>query len=194
MSNSHDEIRKLLKASREMLAPKHKIQEQRDIRLKYGMISEQESSGYEVFQKQDIGKSVENTINKDISNDEIKSKEYKVSGYNIVLHGKSKTNLQLTEPEMKSFQETVEQFSKEVTELALFNNFNLYPNKVEWSGKISEYDITFNYIIPDGAYVDTEKVKTDDDFLDMVTKLNNFYDKLKAKWEPIIQERLKLDN
>jgi hypothetical protein len=191
MSNSHDEIRKLLKASRQMLAPKNHISETNQIRSKHGLITEQESSGYEVFQKANIAKSVEDTINKDESNKEDKQTSYRVSGHEIILHGKTESELELTEDEKKAFQDTITEFSTEVSKLVMFNPLNLYPNSVEWSGTITEFDLKFTYKIPevDGVYLETAMIKTGDDFMDVVKKLKMYYEKFKSKWSTILQNR-----
>jgi hypothetical protein len=61
MSNSHDEIKKLLKASRTLLSSDKLNEEYEDIRIKYNLLSEQSS----VIDRFDVGKSIEDEIDDD---------------------------------------------------------------------------------------------------------------------------------
>ena len=57
-----------------------------------------------------------------------KSKGYRISGGIIVIHGKDKSDLQLTTDDKKAFQETMDDFVTEVSEIVDFNKLNLYSN------------------------------------------------------------------
>ena len=72
MSNSHDEIKKLLEASRKLLN-NETINE--DIRRQYGLLTEQgvDLTGDNVTQKINVAKSVEDTIDYETADDEGKS-------------------------------------------------------------------------------------------------------------------------
>ena len=54
----------------------------------------------------------------------------RTSGGIIVIHGKDKSDLQLTSDDKKAFQETMDEFVTEVSEIVDFNKLNLYPNNV----------------------------------------------------------------
>ena len=125
MSNQYDELKNLLNVSRNMLG-KNDLTESRKVLTKNGLISEQEieddgATNIEVDSEQEI--EVETTP------DEDKSKSYRVSGGLITLHGNTKQELELSTDEKISFQETMDEFVNEVSDLSDFGTLNLYPNK-----------------------------------------------------------------
>lgn len=213
MNNSHDEIKKLLKASRNLLTNKTSVQENYEIKKQYGILTEQDTdfSSGDITQKINIGQSIEDEINKDnkeyetaddVDTDddteenekkEDKKQAYRISGGILVLHGKDKTELELTTDEKIAFQETMDEFVTEVSDLVDFNKLNVYPNNVEWSGKIIDYDIEFMYTIGEdsGIYINGDMIKTDEDFIEMITKLQKYYEKFKSKWAKILASRKK---
>jgi hypothetical protein len=87
----------------------------------------------------------------------------------------------------------MDEFVNEVSDLVDFNKLNLYPNNVEWSGKIIDFDIEFLFSIGEesGIYINGDMIKTDDDFLTMITKLKSFYEKFKSKWSKVLASRKK---
>jgi len=200
MSNSHDEIKKLLRASREMLSNSEVIDETNRIKNQYGILTEQGVSlvgGNNVTKKINVAKSVETDIEddeeeKDPSKQD-KKQAYRISGGILVLHGKDKTDLELTTDEKIAFQETMDEFVSEVSDLVDFNKLNVYTNNVEWSGKIIDFDIEFFYSIGEenGIYLNGEMIKTDEKFLDLITKLKTYYEKFKSKWAKILASRKK---
>ena len=149
MNNSHDEIKQLLEASRKLLN-NETINE--DIRRQYGLLTEQgvDLTGDNVTKKINVAKSVDDTIDYETAdtdgdgyNDEEESKDDKTQGYRIsggilVLHGKEQTDLELTTDEKIAFQETMDEFVAEVSDMVDFNKLNVDTNNVEWSGKIIE--------------------------------------------------------
>ena len=148
MNNSHDEIKKLLRASREMLSNTEVIDETNRIKNQYGILTEQGVSlvgGGNVTKKLNVAKSVEDEIEDDKQemdpSKEDKKQAYRISGGILVLHGKDKTDLELTTDEKIAFQETMDEFVSEVSDLVDFNKLNVYTNNVEWSGKIIDFDI-----------------------------------------------------
>ena len=192
MNNSHDEIKNLLKASRKLLN-NETINE--DIRKQYGILTEQcvDMTNDNVTKKLNITQSVEDEIEDNTESSEDKSQGYRISGGVLVLHGKNQTELELTTDEKIAFQETMDEFVAEVSDLVDFNKLNIFPNNVEWSGKIIDFDIEFFFTIGEenGVYINGEMIKTDDKFLDMVNKLKTFYEKFKSKWAKIMASRKK---
>ena len=83
------------------------------------------------------------------------TKEYTISGGKIIVHGASEQDLVLTEEEKSSFQETMEQFAEEVSDMAQFHPLNIYKNNVEWSGDLLRFDVRFYYSIAEveGTYI-----------------------------------------
>jgi hypothetical protein len=203
MSNSHDEIKKLLKASREMLSTKESIKEHNEILSKYGILTEQAinlTSG-DVTKKIDVAKSIEDDIEDDMESEEEmiepsksdKKQGYRISGGIMVIHGKDKSDLELTTDEKIAFQETMDEFVNEVSDLVDFNKLNLYPNNVEWSGKIIDFDLEFFMSIGEdsGIYINGDMIKADEKFLELVNKIKSYYEKFKSKWAKILAQRKK---
>lgn len=192
MNNSHDEIKNLLKASRKLLN-NETINE--DIRRQYGVLTEQgvDMTDDNVTKKLNITQSVEDEIEDNTESSKDKTQGYRISGGILVLHGKTQTELELTTDEKIAFQETMDEFVTEVSDLVDFNKLNVFPNNVEWSGKIIDFDIEFFFTIGEenGVYINGQMIKVDDKFLDMVNKLKTFYEKFKSKWAKIMASRKK---
>ena len=156
-----------------------------------------------------IGKSIENRIDRDTeyqtadnpNGDASKEEEvpddkvqkYRISGGILALHGKERDKLQITTDDKLAFQETMDEFIDEVSDLVDFNELNVYTNNVEWSGKIVDQDMDFIFTIGEnnGIYINGNAVKVDPDFLDMINKLQKFYEKFKSKWSKIVASRKK---
>jgi len=201
MSNSQDEIRKLLAASRTLLSNEKLNEAIQDIRNQYGLIKEQSEIGKQF----NIAKSIEDEADEDeyetaetSDEDEQESKDdkkqaYRISGGVLVLHGKNQTELELTTDEKTAFQETMDEFVAEVSDMADFNKLNVYPKNVEWSGKIIDYDLEFFFSIGEdnGVYIEGDMIKCDDKFLEFVNKLKVYYEKFKSKWSKILGDRKK---
>ena len=122
-------------------------------------------------QRIDMAKEIE----KDIEDEEIKNEvepkdkqqKYRVSGGFIVVHGKTNSDLQLTTDEKAAFQDTMNEFIEEVSNLVEFYPLNLYSSDVEWSGKIIDMDLEFIFSVGEtnGIYVNGTMNKVDEDFL-----------------------------
>ena len=206
MSN-YEEIKKLLKASKSMLSNERTITENRVIGSKYGIILEQPSDVEEpnnITTKDNPYDSIENEIKQDeyetadseSSEKEIKKdkkKGYRISGGLMYIHGGTAKDLQLTTDDKAAFQESMDEFVNEVAEIVDFNKLNLYPNNVEWSGKITEYDLEFFFSIGEsnGVYINGTMMKIDENFLEMLNKLKTYYEKFKTKWSKVISARKK---
>lgn len=202
MANKHDEIKNLLKASRELLGGKMVKEEFYGIKKLHGLITESDEIPLDddnTSDRMNVAKSIENTIEDDEIDDEEdveeskddKKQGYRISGGILVLHGKDSSDLDLTTDEKTAFQETMDEFVNEVSDMVDFNKLNVYTKNVEWSGKIIDFDIEFYFSIGEenGVYINGDMVKMDDKFLDMVTKLKTFYDKFKSKWAKVLANR-----
>ena len=127
---------------------------------------------------------------KDESPDD-KMQKYRISGGVISLHGKDKTDVEITTDEKLAFQETMDEFVEEVSDLVDFNELNVYTNSVEWSGKIIDEDVEFILTIGEnsGIYIDGDNIKVDDEFLELINKIKQFYQKFESKWSKILAMR-----
>lgn len=122
-----------------------------------------------------------------------KKQKYRISGGILTLHGKNKTNTDVTTDDKLAFQETMDEFIEEVSDLVDFNTLNVYQNNVDWSGKIIDKDIDFTFIIGEnnGTYINGDMLKVDEDFLELMNKLQQYYQKFKSKWSKILASRKK---
>jgi hypothetical protein len=195
MNNSHDEIKKLLKASRSMLSNNTINEQVSEIKNRYGIITEQGSdlASDNISKKMNIAKSVEDKIEDDTEPSRDKSQGYRISGGILVLHGKDSSDLELTTDDKIAFQETMDEFINEVSDLVDFNKLNVYTNNVEWSGKIIDFDIEFFFSIGEdgGMYINGDMIKADENFVNMINKLKTYYDKFKSKWSKVLASRKK---
>jgi hypothetical protein len=199
MNNSHDEIKQLLNVSRRLLGDNN-VNE--DIRRQYGLLTEQgvDLTDNNVTSKINVTKSVEDKIDYDtadteeeLESEDDKKQAYRISGGLLVLHGKEQTDLELTTDEKIAFQETMDEFVTNVSDMVDFNKLNVYSNNVEWSGKLIEFDIEFFFSIGEenGVYINGEMLKADDEFISLITKLKTFYEKFKSKWAGVLSSRKK---
>jgi hypothetical protein len=206
MGNSHDEIKRLLKASRTLLSNDKLNEEYEDIRVRYNILSEQST----IADRYDVAKSIESDIDDDeyetAGGDEEgddenessldKKQTYRISGGLLVLHGKDQKDLELTTDEKIAFQETMDEFVGEVSDLVDFNKLNVYLKNVEWSGKIIDYDVDFFFSIGEenGVYINSKMVKIDDKFLEFLQKIKTYYEKFKSKWSKVLANRKRTNN
>jgi hypothetical protein len=140
-----------------------------------------------------IAKSIEDRIDDGEKSKRDKQQAYRVSGGVIVVHGKNTQDLQLTTEDKAAFQETMDEFVTEVSDLADFNTLNVYANNVEWSGKLIDGDLDFIFTIGEdsGIYINGQIIKVDDEFLDLINKLKKYYQKFKSKWGKVLANRKK---
>lgn len=164
MINEYDEIKSLLKRSR--------------------MLQEQTAPI-------NLDADVEAEIEMDTQPEEDKEKSYRISGGELTLHGKSQKDLELSTDEKTEFQETMDEFVDEVSDLSDFGRLNMYPNNVEWSGKVIDFDIEFYYTIGEknGVYINGNMIKLDQDLIELINKLTSYYEKFKSKWARILSQR-----
>ena len=201
--SDYEQIKKLLEASRSLLGDSLLTEDKQRIKKSYGMLSEQEVEDNSVTTKinpmKDIEQNIEYETAKDNDGEEEneskseKKRAYRISGGILVLHGNDKTDTQLTTDDKIAFQESMDEFISEVAEIVDFNKLNVYPNNVEWSGKIAEMDLEFFFSIGEskGVYINGTMIKLDDDFMEFITKLQSYYEKFKSKWSKVIATRKK---
>jgi hypothetical protein len=167
-NNQYDEIKDLLKRSR--------------------LLTEQPISA------PNIGNDIEEKINQDVNKTpKDQYKKYRVSGGILIIHGTNATETSITTDDKTTFQETMDEFVSEVSDLVDFGPLNLYKNSVEWSGKIIDHDIEFFMTIGEqnGVYINGNQLKLDEKFMDTISKLTGYYEKFKSKWAKVIAGRKK---
>jgi hypothetical protein len=167
-NNQYDEIKDLLKRSR--------------------LLTEQPIGA------PNIGADIEDKIDQDEQKTpKDQYKKYRVSGGILVIHGSNATETSITTDDKTTFQETMDEFVSEVSDLVDFGPLNLYKNSVEWSGKIIDHDIEFFMTIGEqnGVYINGNQLKLDEKFMDTISKLTGYYEKFKSKWAKVIAGRKK---
>lgn len=189
--NNYEEIKNLIEASRKALSKNINESSKIQIRKQYGVLNEQMEEKFEVEGEVESDNKPKKDSD-DIGKPKDKQRAYRIQGNIIVLHGKSKSDIQLTTDEKNAFIESVDEFRNDVAELSEFDKLNVYHNNVEWSGKLLELDLEFFFTIkePTGIYINGEMMKLDEKYLEMIPKLQSFYEKFKAKWGKIVASRL----
>jgi len=174
MTNSYDEIKLLLKRSKmltEQIGP-----------INLAKSIEDNISDTETDQKGET-----DSIKKD------KTKTYRIFRGLISLHGKDKKTLELTSEEKTSYQETMDEFVADVSDLSDFGVLNVYENEVQWSGKVIDFDLEFFFSIGEenGVYINGDMIKLDENLTELINKLTSYYEKFKTKWAKVLSTRKK---
>jgi hypothetical protein len=187
MSNLHneryDEIKDLIKKSKMIVEQSGQINVAKDVESRL----QQDNQDYETANTGiEPGDDIE-TSPRD------KQQKYRISGGILALHGKDRNDLDITSDEKLAFQETMDEFVEEVSDLVDFNTLNVYPNNVEWSGKLIDEDIDFIFTIGEdsGVYINGQMIKLDEDFMTTINKLQQYYQKFKSKWGRVLANRKK---
>lgn len=180
LNERYDEIKNLLKKSRMLVEQDTQINVAKDLEKRVAQDNEYETA-------------VSDIENDEETSPQDKVQKYRISGGILALHGKDRSDLDITTDDKVAFQETMDEFVEEVSDLVDFNILNVYPNNVEWSGKVIDEDLEFIFTIGEdsGIYINGQMVKVDQDFLDMINKLQQFYQKFKSKWGKVLASRKK---
>jgi len=180
LNERYDEIKSLLKKSKLIFEQDTQINVAKDLEKRI-----QSDNQYDTAVS-DIEKGEEPT-------QEDKTQKYRISGGILALHGKNRTDLDITTDDKVAFQETMDEFVEEVSDLVDFNVLNVYQNNVEWSGKLIDEDLEFIFTIGEdsGIYINGQMVKVDKEFLDLINKLQQYYQKFKSKWGKVLASRKK---
>jgi len=190
--NQYDQIKEQLNKVRQALYENKNASQEQDIKNLYSINEDYESTG-DITKRYDVAKTVEDEIDQsEIKKDDFEQ-AYRISGGILIIHGNKKSDVELTSDEKSIFQETMDEFVSEVSDLANFGPLQIYSNNVEWSGKIVDFDLTFKFRIGEsnGIYISGDVIQVDENFLDTINKLQTFYQKFKSKWAKVIASRKK---
>jgi hypothetical protein len=71
----------------------------------------------------------------------------------------------------------------------------MYPNEVQWSGKVIDFDLEFFFSIGEnnGVYINGDMIKLDEKLTELINKLTGYYNKFKSKWAKILSNRRKTE-
>jgi hypothetical protein len=186
--NQYDEIKRLLDNSRSMLG-KSKLDETRETLIKKGLIQEDVIPN----DPTNIEKDIEVDVDNETQPQKDKTQAYRVSGGVLKMHGKDQKELELTTDEKVAFQETMDEFVDQVSDLSDFGVLNVYPNNVDWSGKVIDFDLEFYFTIGEnsGVYINGDMIKLDAELIELINKLTKFYEQFKSKWAKVLASRKK---
>ena len=189
--NNYEEIKSLINASKKALKLNLSESEKEKIKLNYGLLNE--DFDVDQLEKEREFETANSSDDKNKVKKSDKKQAYRVSGGIIVIHGKDEKELQLTTDDKRAFQESMDEFIVDVSELVDFGKLNLYKDNVEWNGKISEMDIEFFFTIKEknGVYINGVMTQIDEEYLGFLTDLKKYYEKFKSKWSKVIASRKK---
>jgi hypothetical protein len=190
--SQYDEIKNLLKKSSALFGDQRFLKEETNsIKSKHGLLLEMDDEN--PIKKMNVAKSVETEIDNEENPKEDKQQSFRISGGIITLHGRDKTDLDLTTDEKIAFQETMDEFVEEVSDLVDFDRLNVYESNVDWSGKIIDFDLNFYFSIGEnnGVYLNGEMIKVDENFTQLVSKIQVYYEKFKSRWAKVLASRKK---
>jgi hypothetical protein len=178
-NDRYDEIKNLLKKSKLIFEQETQVNVAKDLEKRISRDNEYETADSVGEEKE---KSPEDKVQK-----------YRISGGILALHGKTTKDVEITTDEKVAFQETMNEFVEEVSDLADFDVLNVYSNSVEWSGKLIDEDLEYIFRIGEdsGIYINGQMVKMDEGFLETINKLEQFYQKFKSKWGKVLGTRKK---
>ena len=120
-----------------------------------------------------------------------KTKVYTISSGKLIIHGEKESQLDLTEDEKTTYQETMDDFLDQVSDLVDYRPLNLYPNNVEWGGRLIKEDLDFFFTLGEsnGVFIGGNMVKLNNDFVETLENLRTFYDMFSAKWAKVLANR-----
>lgn len=172
----YDEIKSLLKKTK-LIIEQTQINVAKDIEDKIDSDTEYETADNSAGQE-----SKEDVVQK-----------YRVSGGIMALHGKDKSDVEITSDDKLAFQQSMDEFVEEVSDLVDFNVLNVYANNVQWSGYLIDDELEFIFTIGEdsGIYINADYIKIDQEFMATLTKLQQYYQKFKSKWGKVIASRKK---
>ena len=120
-----------------------------------------------------------------------KTKTYTISSGKVIIHGERQSELNLTDDERNSYQETMDDFIEQVSDLVDYRPLQLYRSNVEWGGRLIKEDLDFFFSLGEsnGVFISGNMVRVDNDFVETIEKLRSFYDIFSAKWAKVLANR-----
>ena len=120
-----------------------------------------------------------------------KTKTYTISSGKLVIHGERQSELNLTGDEQNTYQETMDDFIEQVSDLVDYRPLQLYKNNVEWGGRLIKEDLDFFFSLGEsnGVFISGNMVRVDNDFVETIEKLRSFYDIFSSKWANVLASR-----
>ena len=120
-----------------------------------------------------------------------KTEVYTISAGKLVIHGDDDSQLTLTDDEKTTYQETMDDFIEQVSDLVDYKALHLYTNDVEWGGKLIKFDTEFVYTLGEsnGVFITCNMSRLDEEFTETLQKLKDFYKIFSSKWAKVLANR-----
>ena len=120
-----------------------------------------------------------------------KTEVYTISACKLVIHGDDESQLNLTDDEKTTYQETMDDFIEQVSDLVDYKALHLYTNDVEWGGKLIKFDTEFVYTLGEsnGVFITCNMSRLDEEFTETLQKLKDFYKIFSSKWAKVLANR-----
>ena len=120
-----------------------------------------------------------------------KTEVYTISAGKLVIHGDDESQLNLTDDEKTTYQETMDDFIEQVSDLVDYKALHLYTNDVEWGGKLIKFDTEFVYTLGEsnGVFITCNMSRLDEEFTETLQKLKYFYKIFSSKWAKVLANR-----
>ena len=142
-----------------------------------------------LFEQVEDGNEIEDTPT--LEREKEVTKDYNVSSGIITVHAYDRSDLELTDEEQSNYQETMDDFVEQVSDLVDFNALNMYENNIEWSGRLVKFDIEYYYSVGEknGVYISGNMVQVDEDFSEMMETLKSYHNTFSSKWAKVLANR-----
>jgi len=169
-ANQYDDMKNMLNIARNLTGKKRNLKEQ---------------TQYDIEMDSNDGIDVQKKREKE------KTKTYTISSGKLIIHGERASELNLTSEEQNTYQETMDDFIEQVSDLVDYRALQLYRNNVEWGGRLVKEDLDFFFSLGEsnGVFISGNMVRVDNDFVETIEKLRSFYDIFSAKWANVLANR-----
>lgn len=118
-------------------------------------------------------------------------KEYIIDNHTIRITTNSNKLSFLSPDEKKSFENSIDEFNNEVTNMVNFNILSVTDENVEWTGTLMQERLQFNYSLDNqnGCYISTNNLQLTDETITILNKLVMNYKKWSNVWSNILNNR-----
>lgn len=117
--------------------------------------------------------------------------KYTVGNGSIIIYPEEGFDVTLTNIEKTNFQQTLTEFTQQVTNMANFNPMEIRKGSLKWSGQLPKFNATFYYFIGDKnvCAIGGDMIKIDDELIKVVQALNDYYKMFTARWSKLLTDR-----
>jgi hypothetical protein len=119
------------------------------------------------------------------------SEQYNVDAEQLVLSSASGQPIELTDDVRNSFTTTIDEFKQQVSDLVDFNSLQVRDNEVQWSGRLTKFDLEFFYVLGanNGVYLRGDKIKVDEELTTLLGQLTQYFNSFSQKWSSVLTSR-----